>query len=180
MTAGEQIAWNGDSGDAEGNHHLHFEVHPGDGADVDPYPYLNAAERLSSARLSETFSLRIRGVPVAAGAGTLELRATAIRWWPGGRWTSVVGERPVTVTIGRAPPSTRRSRPRSRARRGASSRGRTAQVVTAYTAKGKVTAEALRGEPGVLVAARVTRPSRHDHRGRRVGSGSGVPGHRHG
>ena len=36
--------------------------------------------------------------------------------------------------------------------------GRTSQVVTAYTAKGKVTAEALRGEPGVLVAARVTRP----------------------
>ena len=34
MTAGEQIAYLGDSGDAEGNHHLHFEVHPNDGADV--------------------------------------------------------------------------------------------------------------------------------------------------
>ena len=31
VSAGEQIAWSGDSGDAEGNHHLHFEVHPNDG-----------------------------------------------------------------------------------------------------------------------------------------------------
>ena len=28
VTAGQQIAWNGDSGDASGNPHLHFEVHP--------------------------------------------------------------------------------------------------------------------------------------------------------
>jgi hypothetical protein len=34
VTAGQQIAWNGDSGDADGNPHLHFEVHPNDGADV--------------------------------------------------------------------------------------------------------------------------------------------------
>ena len=33
VQAGEQIAWNGDSGDAYGNPHLHFEVHPDDGAD---------------------------------------------------------------------------------------------------------------------------------------------------
>ena len=30
--------------------------------------------------------------------------------------------------------------------------------MTAFTARSKVTAEALRGEPGALVAARVTRP----------------------
>ena len=29
----------------------------------------------------------------------LELRATAVRWWPGGQWTPIVGERPVTVAI---------------------------------------------------------------------------------
>ena len=32
VSAGEQVAWNGDSGDASGNPHLHFEVHPKWGA----------------------------------------------------------------------------------------------------------------------------------------------------
>jgi hypothetical protein len=41
VKAGQQIAYNGDSGDAEGIYHLHFEVHPKDGSDVDPFPYLN-------------------------------------------------------------------------------------------------------------------------------------------
>ena len=46
VKAGQLIAYNGDSGDAEGIYHLHFEVHPNDGTDVDPFPYLNAATRL--------------------------------------------------------------------------------------------------------------------------------------
>lgn len=46
VAAGAQIAWSGDSGDADGNPHTQFEVHPRDGAAVDPYPYLQAAARL--------------------------------------------------------------------------------------------------------------------------------------
>ena len=39
VKAGQQIAYIGDSGDAEGIYpHLHFEVHPKDGAAVDPFP----------------------------------------------------------------------------------------------------------------------------------------------
>jgi hypothetical protein len=160
VTAGQQIAWNGDSGDAEGNHHLHFEVHPNDGADVNPLPYLNAAERLLfPGRIGSPFSLGLRGVPVAAGGGTLELRVSSVRWWPGGRWTPVVGERLVKLSVAQAAEVDRSlvaalSSPERRELQASS----TPSVVTAFTAKAKVTDSALRGEAGALVAARVTRP----------------------
>ena len=38
VKAGQQIGYNGDSGDAEGIYHLHFEVHPNDGARREPVP----------------------------------------------------------------------------------------------------------------------------------------------
>ncbi len=92
VAAGQQIGYNGDSGDAEGTYHLHFEVHPKNGPDVDPGRYLDAAQRIFfplPATAARNVVLGLKGVAVSAGAGVLELSVTAVRVWPGGVWTTI-------------------------------------------------------------------------------------------
>lgn len=159
VTAGQQIALNGDSGDADGNPHLHFEVHPNGGADVNAFPYLRDAVRLLfPGRIGGRFTVGLRGVPLAAGGGRLTLMASAVRWWPGGRWTPIVPrELELAVGMGASVDASIAKALQSPTRRVLQSRSLEPQV-TVFTAPAKVTAEALRGEPGALVVARATRP----------------------
>lgn len=157
VKAGQLIAYNGDSGDAEGIYHLHFEVHPNDEADVNPRPYLNEARRLLfpvRANPANPVTLGLKGTVVAAGGGVVELSVTSFRIWPGGAWTtiparpleldvpveSVVDESLIDLLLSptRSAPSTR-----------------TATRVVAFTVPAPATLEVSSGEPGALSVDRI-------------------------
>jgi hypothetical protein len=69
VKAGQAIAYVGDSGDADGGAaHLHFEVHPNDGAAANPFRHLRSAQKLlfAAAPGSDVFQLTMRGRVVTA------------------------------------------------------------------------------------------------------------------
>jgi hypothetical protein len=152
VTAAQQIAWNGDSGDASGNPHLHFEVHPNDGGDVNPFRHLKRATRpLFAARAGSVFSLGLRGSLVAAGAGAATLDVTEVRQYPGGRWLDI-DRREIELTV----PLGADVAPSLDQLTGATLRTlRKPVAVSASTLKANATPEAILGAPGELVLGRV-------------------------
>ncbi|MGH3128352.1 MAG: M23 family metallopeptidase [Gaiellaceae bacterium] len=152
VTAGQQIAWNGDSGDASGNPHLHFEVHPNDSGDVSPFKHLKRATKpLFAARKGAVFSLGLRGTLLAAGAGAATLQVDRVRQYPGGRWLEIdTRELELTVPLGAA------IAPALVQLGGSTLRALKKPVaVSAFTLKANATPEAILGAPGELVLGRV-------------------------